>query len=257
MLWSSADRHPRSRKHARHTHARTHTSWLTAVGSGGSRISQIGAPAPKVGAPTYYLAKLFLKTLWKWEKLDPEGGCASLVPSPAPLLRSANGGVPRHYWRWISSYRIRLGSWVRLVFHWVGQVFHLHNVLTWISIPSLWVVESDWYSISMSLLNQIGIPISLSLLSFTGIPISMSCWVGLVFHLCELLSWTGILFLWVWVGLVFCVSEFVELDWYSVSMSFLSFTGIPISMSLLSWTGIIPSLRVCWVGLVFCFYEFG
>ena len=31
------------------------------------------------GAPTYYLAKFFPKTEWKWKNLDPEGG-GSLVP---------------------------------------------------------------------------------------------------------------------------------------------------------------------------------
>ena len=40
-----------------------------------------GAPTPKVGAKTYYLAKFPLKTAWKWKKLDPEGG---RVPGAPP-----------------------------------------------------------------------------------------------------------------------------------------------------------------------------
>ena len=32
-----------------------------------------GAPTPEVGALTYYLAKFFPKTAWKWKKLDLEG----------------------------------------------------------------------------------------------------------------------------------------------------------------------------------------
>ena len=57
--------------------------------SGGSRISQTqgggGGPTSKVGTPSYYFAKFFPKTAWKWNTLDPEGGRASL-----PHLRSAN-----------------------------------------------------------------------------------------------------------------------------------------------------------------------
>ena len=32
-----------------------------------------GAPAPRVGEPTYYLAKFPPKTAGKWKKLNPEG----------------------------------------------------------------------------------------------------------------------------------------------------------------------------------------
>ena len=36
-----------------------------------------------LGAPTYYLAKFFLKTAWKWKKLDREGAGASLTSANA------------------------------------------------------------------------------------------------------------------------------------------------------------------------------
>ena len=45
-----------------------------------------GAPTPKVGVKTYYLAKFFRKTAWKLKKLDPGG---ARVPG-APLT-SATG----------------------------------------------------------------------------------------------------------------------------------------------------------------------
>ena len=35
---------------------------------------------PRQGEPTYYLAKCFLKTAWKWKKLDPEWGCIPVAP---------------------------------------------------------------------------------------------------------------------------------------------------------------------------------
>ena len=41
--------------------------------SGGSRISQVGAPAQEAAVPIYYLTKSLLKTAWKWKKLDRDG----------------------------------------------------------------------------------------------------------------------------------------------------------------------------------------
>ena len=43
-----------------------------------------GAPTPKVGTPTYHLAKNFPKTAWKWKNLDP--GSASLAPPLDPPM---------------------------------------------------------------------------------------------------------------------------------------------------------------------------
>ena len=59
--------------------------------SGGSRISQKGAPALKVEVPTYYLAIFFPKTAWKWKKLD-RGGRARV---PGVPLKSANAQTHR------------------------------------------------------------------------------------------------------------------------------------------------------------------
>ena len=50
--------------------------------SSGSGIYQMGALTPKVGAPTYCLAKNFPKTAWKWKKLDQEGRSLSLSTPP-------------------------------------------------------------------------------------------------------------------------------------------------------------------------------
>ena len=45
--------------------------------SGGSRISQ--------GTPSYYSANFFLKTTWKWRKLNGRGQCLIFVYSDPPL----------------------------------------------------------------------------------------------------------------------------------------------------------------------------
>ena len=60
--------------------------------SGRYRISQTGAPTPEFVAKTYYLARLLLKSAWKWKKSDREGSDVSLV-----TLRSfnADGNVIR------------------------------------------------------------------------------------------------------------------------------------------------------------------
>ena len=34
---------------------------------------EVGAPIPKVEVPTYYLAKIFPKTAWKWKNVEPAG----------------------------------------------------------------------------------------------------------------------------------------------------------------------------------------
>ena len=51
------------------------------------RFPRGGGTNSKVGAPTYYLAKKFPKTTWKWKNLDPEEGSASLAP---PSIRQCN-----------------------------------------------------------------------------------------------------------------------------------------------------------------------
>ena len=44
-----------------------------------------GAQIPKVGTPIYYLTNFFLKTAWKWKKLNQKGGvCPSFLPHPRP-----------------------------------------------------------------------------------------------------------------------------------------------------------------------------
>ena len=56
-----------------------------------------GAPTPNVGTPTYYLVKCFLKTAWKWNKLDP-GGASLEPPLDPPLLNvECERIVQRHY----------------------------------------------------------------------------------------------------------------------------------------------------------------
>ena len=44
-----------------------------------------GVSTPKVGAPIYYLATIFLKTAWKWKNLDPEGGGGARPPLDPPM----------------------------------------------------------------------------------------------------------------------------------------------------------------------------
>ena len=50
--------------------------------SGGSRISNMGVPIPKVGTPTYYLANFFLENCMKMEEIGPRVGV-----SDAPWIR--------------------------------------------------------------------------------------------------------------------------------------------------------------------------
>ena len=59
--------------------------------SGGSRISQKGAPTPKVGSPTYYLTNFFPENCMKMKEFGLRGG--SCVPG-APPLGSANADLP-------------------------------------------------------------------------------------------------------------------------------------------------------------------
>ena len=49
------------------------TAWLFGKLYSRSRISQIGGANPKELAPTYYLAKIVVKTTWKWRNSDQEG----------------------------------------------------------------------------------------------------------------------------------------------------------------------------------------
>ena len=60
--------------------------------SGGSRISQRGAPTPKADVQNYYLVNLFPKTAWNWKNLDLEGG------SP---LWSDNALCKFTHWIWL------------------------------------------------------------------------------------------------------------------------------------------------------------
>ena len=48
--------------------------------SGVSKISQMGTPTPKVGAPAYYLANLFMKVYENERRNWTERGCVSLAP---------------------------------------------------------------------------------------------------------------------------------------------------------------------------------
>ena len=69
------------------------------VFSGKSRISQTGgeggAPTLKVEQKNYYLASFWLKTAWKWKKLDWEGR-ASLAPPPLhPPMVLKSGSTQR------------------------------------------------------------------------------------------------------------------------------------------------------------------
>ena len=59
--------------------------------SGGSRISQTGAPTPQFSAKTYYLARFLLLTAWKWNKL-----CGNTIWLVASCFRFGGGVDPQY-----------------------------------------------------------------------------------------------------------------------------------------------------------------